>query len=128
MLNPKYELMTLYLKISALKVGLPVGAGTTLLLFALVVPFTTSKIKAHKVKRMKERFFKQNHGLLLQQLVSQNSDIGGRMIISLQDLDKATNKSDASHQIGGGGHGVVYKGLLDLQVVAINHFGKSRFP
>lgn len=72
---------------------------------------------------MKERFFKQNHGLLLQQLISQRSDIGGRMIISLHEIEKATNKFDASHEVGGGGHGVVYKGLLDLQVVAIK---KSR--
>ncbi|CAL4999614.1 unnamed protein product [Urochloa decumbens] len=61
---------------------------------------------------------KQNHGLL-QQLVSQNSDIGGRMVITLRGLEKATNKFDPSHEISGGGHGVVYKELLDLQVVAI---------
>ena len=89
------------------------------MLLALGAPFITRKIKLHKAKRKKERCFKQNHGLLLQQLVSRNSDIGGRMIISLQDLEKATNKFDPSHEIGGGGHGVVYKGLLDLQVVAI---------
>ena len=89
------------------------------MLLALGAPFITRKIKLHKAKRKKERFFKQNHGLLLQLLVSRNSDIGGRMIISLQDLEKATNKFDPSHEIGGGGHGVVYKGLLDLQVVAI---------
>jgi serine/threonine protein kinase len=86
---------------------------------ALGAPFITRKIKLHKAKRKKERFFKQNHGLLLQQLVSRKSDIGGRMIITLRDLEKATNKFDSSHKIGGGGHGVVYKGLLDLQVVAI---------
>ncbi|CAL5001389.1 unnamed protein product [Urochloa decumbens] len=61
---------------------------------------------------------KQNHGLL-QQLVSQNSDIGGRMVFTLRGLEKATNKFDPSHEISGGGHGVVYKELLDLQVVAI---------
>ena len=42
-----------------------------------------------RVKKMKDNFFKQNHGLLLQQLVSQNSDIGERMIITLEELEKA---------------------------------------
>ncbi|KAF8654519.1 hypothetical protein HU200_061710 [Digitaria exilis] len=104
---------------AVLKIGLGVGGGISCMLLALVAPLITRKIKMHKVKKEKERFFKQNHGLLLQQLVSQNSDIGGRMIITLQDLEKATNKFDPSHEIGGGGHGVVYKGLLDLQAVAI---------
>ncbi|TVU05296.1 hypothetical protein EJB05_48454, partial [Eragrostis curvula] len=103
----------------ALKIGLGVGGGIIFMIFALGAPFITRKMKLHKVKRRKERFFKQNHGLLLQQLTSQKSDIGGRMIITLQELEKATNNFDPSHEIGGGGHGVVYKGLLDLQVVAI---------
>lgn len=89
------------------------------LLLAIGAPFVARKIKQHEVKKTKQRFFKQNHGLLLQQLVSQNSDIGERMIITLVELEKATNNFDPSHEVGGGGHGIVYKGLLDLQVVAI---------
>ena len=100
-----------------MKIGLGVSGAT--LLLVLGVPFITRKIKRHKVKRMKERFFKQNHGLLLQQLVSQKLDIGERMIFTLGELEKATNNFDPSHEVGGGGHGIVYKGLLDLQVVAI---------
>jgi serine/threonine protein kinase len=41
------------------------------------------------------------------------------MIITLSGIEKATNNFDRAHIIGGGGHGVVFKGILDLQVVAI---------
>jgi len=102
-----------------LSIGLGVGGGTSLLLLALGAPYIMRKIKLQKVKKMKQRFFKQNHGLLLQQLISRSTDIGERMIITLRDIEKATNNFDRARIIGGGGHGVVFKGILDLHVVAI---------
>ena len=57
---------------------------------------------------------------LLQQLVSQKADIAERMIIPVDELAKVTNNIDKAREIGGGGHGTVYKGILsDLHVVAI---------
>jgi serine/threonine protein kinase len=102
-----------------LSIGLGVGGGTGLFLLALGGPYIMRKIKLQKVKKMKQKFFKQNHGLLLQQLISCNTDIGQRMIITLKDVEKATNNFDTARVIGGGGHGVVFKGIIDLQVVAI---------
>jgi len=93
--------------------------GASLLLLSLGGPFIVRKIKQKKVKRMKQKNFKQNHGLLLQQLISHNSDIGERMIITLRELQKATNNFDRTRVVGGGGQGVVFKGILDLHVVAI---------
>uniref|UniRef100_A0A0E0EN39 Protein kinase domain-containing protein n=1 Tax=Oryza meridionalis TaxID=40149 RepID=A0A0E0EN39_9ORYZ len=52
-------------------------------------------------------------------LISKNTDFGERMIITLEELQKATNNFDRSRQVGDGGHGVVFKGILDLNVVAI---------
>ena len=89
------------------------------MIVALAAPFITHKIQLRQVKRLKEKFFKQNHGLLLQQLISQNTDIGERMIITLRELEKATDNFDKTREVGGGGHGVVYKGILNLHVVAI---------
>ncbi|CAL4900572.1 unnamed protein product [Urochloa decumbens] len=104
-----------------LSIGLGVGSGAGLLIIALGAAFLTRKIKAHRRARMlKQKFFKQNRGHLLKQLVSQNADIAERMIIPLAELEKATNNFDKDRELGGGGHGTVYKGILsDLHVVAI---------
>ncbi|TVU32393.1 hypothetical protein EJB05_24123, partial [Eragrostis curvula] len=92
--------------------------GMCLLLMVLGVIYAFKKLKDRKVKKIRECFFKQNRGLLLQQLV--DKDIAERMIFSLEDLDKATNKFDEARILGGGGHGTVYKGILSNQhVVAI---------
>ncbi|KAF8684835.1 hypothetical protein HU200_044114 [Digitaria exilis] len=101
------------------KIALIVSGGFILLIVALVSPFMTHKIQQQRVKRLKEKFFKQNHGLLLQQLISQNTDIGERMVINLREIEKATDNFDKTREVGGGGHGVVYKGILNLHVVAI---------
>ncbi|CAO2202410.1 unnamed protein product [Urochloa humidicola] len=104
---------------TGLSIGLGVGAGTSLLLLAIGGPYIMHKLRLQKVNKMKRKFYKQNHGILLQQLISCNTDIGERMIITLRDIEKATNNFDSSRVIGGGGHGVVFKGILDLHVVAI---------
>lgn len=102
-----------------LSIGLVVSGGSILVLLAFGAPFVTRKIKQQNDKKRKDKFFKQNHGLLFQQLVSQRADMGERMIITLAELEKATNNFDKTREVGGGGHGTVYKGILDLQVVAI---------
>ncbi|CAN6372332.1 unnamed protein product [Urochloa humidicola] len=105
---------------TGLIIGLGVGSGAMVFLFSLVTAFIVRKIKAQRKKRLRESFFKQNHGQLLQQLVRHMADIGERMILTLDDIEKATNNFDKSRELGGGGHGTVYKGILSSQhVVAI---------
>uniref|UniRef100_A0A0D9VIX1 Protein kinase domain-containing protein n=1 Tax=Leersia perrieri TaxID=77586 RepID=A0A0D9VIX1_9ORYZ len=99
-----------------------IGIGICFLLLVLAVVFAIKVLKIRKDQKMKEYFFKQNRGLLLQQLI--DKDIAERMIFSLEELKKATNKFDKARVLGGGGHGMVYKGILsDQHVVAIK---KSR--
>lgn len=104
---------------TGLTIGLGFGIGTSILVVALGAPIITREIKLQKMKKMRQKCFNQNHGLLLKQLISQHADIGERMIVTLRELEKATNNFDRARVIGGGGHGVVFKGILDLHVVAI---------
>ncbi|KAF3331063.1 wall-associated receptor kinase-like 8 [Carex littledalei] len=98
-------------------IGVTTGVG--LLLLFLGVFLLTRKIKARKAKMQREKFFKQNKGLLLQHLISSSKDIAERMkIFSLEELNKATNNFDKSRIVGQGGHGIVYKGILSDQRVA----------
>ncbi|CAO2200576.1 unnamed protein product [Urochloa humidicola] len=103
-----------------LSVGIGVGSGAGLLVLVLGAAFVTRRIKHQRARILKQKFFKQNRGHLLKQLVSQNADIAERMIIPLAELEKATNNFDKDRELGGGGHGTVYKGILsDQHVVAI---------
>jgi serine/threonine protein kinase len=106
--------------ISGLSVGIGVSSGLALILLAILIVLLARKHKHRKAKKLRERFFQQNRGQLLQQLVVQRADIAERMIIPLEELEKATNNFDKARELGGGGHGTVYKGILsDLHVVAI---------
>ncbi|XP_066344556.1 putative wall-associated receptor kinase-like 16 [Miscanthus floridulus] len=97
------------------------SAGFGLLFSVLGVANVINKLKQRRAKLLRQKFFKRNQGLLLQQLISSNKDIAERMkIFSFEELEQATNKFDQNRILGGGGHGIVYKGILsDQRVVAI---------
>ncbi|CAO2180133.1 unnamed protein product [Urochloa humidicola] len=103
-----------------LSIGLGIGSGASLLFIVLGTTFIIRKVKSQRKKKLRQRFFNQNRGQLLQKLVCQRVDIAERMIITLKELEKATNNFDKTRELGGGGHGTVYKGILSsLHVVAI---------
>ncbi|WVZ88168.1 hypothetical protein U9M48_034716, partial [Paspalum notatum var. saurae] len=105
---------------TGLIIGLGVGSGAMLLFTVLGTTFVIRKIKIQRKKRVRQRFFIQNRGQLLQQLVCHRADIAEKMNVPLEELEKATNNFDKVREIRGGGHGTVYKGILSsLHVVAI---------
>uniref|UniRef100_A0A804IXS3 Protein kinase domain-containing protein n=1 Tax=Musa acuminata subsp. malaccensis TaxID=214687 RepID=A0A804IXS3_MUSAM len=105
-------------------IGASTGIGLLLLCSSLLI--LRRKWKKRKQKKAREKYFHQNHGLLLQQLISSTEDISERTkIFSLEEMEKATNNFDETRVLGRGGHGTVYKGILsDQRVVAVK---KSKY-
>jgi serine/threonine protein kinase len=106
-------------------IGIPcsgVSVGVFLLLFMLFWLYLG--LQKRKLIRTKQRFFEQNGGVLLQQQMSSyggtSGGAGGFKIFSKEELEKATNSFAADRVLGRGGYGIVYKGVLeDNMVVAI---------
>ncbi|KAF8692749.1 hypothetical protein HU200_039413 [Digitaria exilis] len=110
-----------YASHTGINLGLGVGTGAALLFIVLGMTFLKNKLKERRKKILiRGKYFKQNRGQLLQQLICHRTDIAERMIITLEELEKATNNFDKSCELGGGGHGIVHKVILSTQhVVAI---------
>ncbi|KAL2920881.1 Wall-associated receptor kinase 2 [Bienertia sinuspersici] len=94
-----------------------VGGGIiTLLLTAFILHW---KHGESQLKKMREKFFGQNGGLLLHEKLSRRH-VDTLKIFTTQDLEFASNNYSNDNVIGRGGFGVVYKGVLpNNQAVAI---------
>ncbi|WVZ54824.1 hypothetical protein U9M48_005569, partial [Paspalum notatum var. saurae] len=112
--------------VTGLSISIGVGSGAGFIVFVLMAMYSIKKLKQRRSTKLKQKFFKQNRGQLLQQLVAHRADIAERMIITLEELENATNNFDKARELGGGGHGTVYKGILsNLHVVAIKKSNDS---
>ncbi|KAG6655447.1 putative wall-associated receptor kinase-like 16 [Carya illinoinensis] len=78
-------------------------------------------LKRRKLIKLKEKFFQQNGGLLLQQKLSNyRASMETAKIFSAEELQNATNNYDESRVLGQGSFGTVYRGVLpDNKIVAI---------
>ncbi|XP_062221626.1 wall-associated receptor kinase 1-like [Phragmites australis] len=106
----------------ALKVVTGVSVGVFLSVF--VCFWLYLGLQKRKLIRTKQKFFEQNGGVLLQQQMrsysSAGAGAGGFKIFSKEELEKATINFADDRVLGRGGHGIVYKGILeDETVVAI---------
>ncbi|XP_027338256.1 wall-associated receptor kinase-like 10 [Abrus precatorius] len=81
-------------------------------------------VKRKILKKQKEKFFEQNGGLLLQQILSSGEVNADKVkLFSLKDLEKATDQFSMNRVLGKGGQGTVYKGMLiDGKIVAVKKF------
>nr|XP_051197703.1 wall-associated receptor kinase 3-like isoform X4 [Lolium perenne] len=102
-------------KAQNIAIGISVGVVfLTVCIFAIHAEY-----QKRKLKKEKERFFDQNGGqILYHQIMSKQVDT--LRIFTQEELKKATNNFDENRELGRGGHGTVYKGILkDDRVVAV---------
>ncbi|KAK3405191.1 hypothetical protein EUGRSUZ_K01441 [Eucalyptus grandis] len=105
--------------IKFLLIGMGAGLGVLLLLLFLWLLYNF--LKKRKEIKLKERYFKENGGLLLQQqLCSSETNVDKNKLFNSKDLEKATDNFNKNRILGQGGQGTVYKGMLaDGGIVAI---------
>jgi len=95
------------------------GLAISLLFLIICIFIVMTKCEQNKLAKEKARFFKQNGGhILYQQMLSKRVDT--ITMFTVEDLKKATNNFDKNRELGTGGHGIVYKGILrDNKIVAV---------
>nr|DAD39459.1 TPA_asm: hypothetical protein HUJ06_013782 [Nelumbo nucifera] len=78
-------------------------------------------LKKRQIKKQKEKFYKRNGGLLLeQQISSKQGNVEKIKVFTADELAKATDQYNENLILGQGGQGTVYKGMLsDGRIVAI---------
>ncbi|KAK8682453.1 hypothetical protein V6N13_054841 [Hibiscus sabdariffa] len=100
-----------------------IGCSTSLgTLFVLLGTWYLYKVlERRKNIKLKQKYFKRNGGLLLQQQVSNNeANVEKIRIFASEELEKATDYFNENRILGRGGQGTVYKGMLtDGSIVAI---------
>ncbi|KAG2711405.1 hypothetical protein I3760_04G075000 [Carya illinoinensis] len=106
------------------KLFIIIGVSTSLgVLFLIFGGWGSYKVinKRINIKR-KEKFFKRNGGLLLQQQLSSSDHVNveSNKLFSSKDLEEATDRFNVNRILGQGGQCTVYKGMLsDGRIVAV---------
>ncbi|KAH0638946.1 hypothetical protein KY285_035532 [Solanum tuberosum] len=113
--NPQKKIQNIYLIIG-------ITAGVALMVF-IIFGWSYTAFQRRKMSMMKEKFFQENGGLVLQKRLRReegSSHTNTIKIFTADELEKATNGFDKDRVVGQGGFGTVYKGYLkDNCVVAI---------
>ncbi|PQP93147.1 wall-associated receptor kinase-like 6 [Prunus yedoensis var. nudiflora] len=100
---------------------LGVFMGPGLLLLLVGAWYAYKVIKKRKNIKRKEKFFKRNGGLLLQQQLSSGEiNVEKIKLFNLEELENSTDKFNIDRILGQGGQGTVYKGMFaDGRIIAV---------
>ncbi|XP_023769311.1 wall-associated receptor kinase 2 [Lactuca sativa] len=102
-------------------IKISVGSSFAAIVLIVFVNWLYFGLKKRKLMILREKFFKQNGGILLQQRISGDGGSNDQAkVFTVEELKRATNNYHDSKIIGKGGYGTVYKGVLsDSRTVAI---------
>ncbi|TYI38340.1 hypothetical protein ES332_A02G019600v1 [Gossypium tomentosum] len=99
------------------------GCGASIgTIFVLLGAWQSHKLLQRRNNtKLKQKYFKRNGGLLLQQQLSNNEGKVEKIkVFTSKELEKATDYYNENRILGQGGQGTVYKGILtDGNIVAI---------
>ncbi|KAH0940983.1 LOW QUALITY PROTEIN: hypothetical protein HID58_000620, partial [Brassica napus] len=100
-------------KKKAILIGLGSGFGALALVSG--VWWLRKFLIKRRMTKQKNKFFKRNGGLLLQQqLYTRDGNVETTKIFSSGELEKATENFSENRVLGQGGQGTVYKGMLHI--------------
>ncbi|XP_059630826.1 putative wall-associated receptor kinase-like 16 [Cornus florida] len=102
-------------------IHIALGISTGLLALVVGSGWVYWILRKRNLIKLREKFFQQNGGIMLQQQLSKHEgSVETARIFTAEDLKKATNNYEETRIIGQGGFGTVYKGVLsDDRIVAI---------
>ncbi|KAK9095321.1 hypothetical protein Scep_026790 [Stephania cephalantha] len=118
---PDYEFDYVQRRPTVLIVSIGIGVGLGSLLILAIGFWSYRKMKRRQQIKLKQKFFKRNGGLLLeQQISSSDGNVERTKVFITKELETATDNFNEGRIIGRGGSGTVYKGMLsDGRIVAI---------
>ncbi|XVF39225.1 hypothetical protein PTKIN_Ptkin01aG0018600 [Pterospermum kingtungense] len=93
-------------------VNIALGVSIGLLMLGLSLSWIYWWLRQRKLIKQKEKFFKENGGIILRQEFSKHKEPLAAKIFTVEELKKATNNYHESRILGRGGQGTVYKGIL----------------
>ncbi|PHU11253.1 putative wall-associated receptor kinase-like 11 [Capsicum chinense] len=100
-----------------------IGAALAFVILVAICLWLRKWLRKREETKAKQKFFKRNGGLLLQQRISLNGESGGGTSSKLflkEELEKATDNFNEIRILGKGGLGTVYKGMLsDGSIVSV---------
>ncbi|XP_042446223.1 wall-associated receptor kinase 1-like [Zingiber officinale] len=94
-----------------------IGGGSGVIIFLVFIMCLYIVYHRRKLEETKRKYFKQHGGYELVEKMKLERGLNKFKIFESKELEKATNHFDDKNIIGKGGNGVVYKGVLENQII-----------